>query len=85
MLKTIIVVGIAGFLGYQVGSFTSQRRIPPSREREEGASAPRIARDVRRLCRDLDPLLSEFERCYADESLSANDMYRLASRAEALL
>lgn len=84
MLKTIIVAGLAGFLGYQLGSFTGERRISPPAEAATGAPAARIARDVRRMCRDLDPLLSEFESAYADERLSANDMYRLAQRAEEL-
>lgn len=85
MIKTILITGIGVFVGYQLGAFVAKRRLPSPTEEEEGVPVARMARDFRRLSRDLDPLLAEIESRYADAHLSVRDIYAIATEAEKLL
>lgn len=85
MVKYILIGGLGGFLGYQLGAFVTKRRQPPQEPENEAVPVARMARDFRQMSRDLDPLLASIEAAYADGRLSVQDMYRIGARAEALL
>jgi hypothetical protein len=84
MGKVILAAIIAGSVGYALGRLSApfSRQIPT--DEENYPKLARMARDMRLACRDVDPLLNEIERSYADQSLSASDLGRIARQVERL-
>ena len=82
--KTLLIVAGAGAVGYFLGALTGRRRAAIQAE-AQGPPVARMARDMRLMCRDLDPLLSQIERSYADGNVSAGDIMTIASQANRLL
>ena len=85
MFKTVMIALAAGATGYFVGAMVGGRRGAPPPEESDVVPIARMARDMRLMCRDLTPLLQTLEQAYADQRLSAGELYNVAHQAQRLI
>jgi len=85
MGKVILGVLIGGVVGYLLIPKIS--RAETVRRAEEGGLPPmaRMARDFRRSCRDLDPMMRSLEASLGDGSLSISESAALIGHVRRLM
>lgn len=86
-LRTLILMAGAGFAGYFLGSvFGAPTGRAPTADEEPGvAPIARMARDMRLMCADMEPIFREVERAYIDERLSAGEAYSIGQQINRLM